>query len=155
MTCTSQWPEIQSQLQPGQEFADIPVVVMQVFKRKLTLLMKTLKTMFINAGWLLYAIQSVKFQKRGLPHAHILIKFASDCSKPIDIDSIVSAEIPKDTTDASLVRKFMLHHHPAENRPASKYCQHEQPDGSRSCRFKYPKPLQQHTTIDDEGRVHY
>ena len=27
MTCNSNWPEIQSQLHPGQDFTDIPVVV--------------------------------------------------------------------------------------------------------------------------------
>ena len=34
MTCNTNWPEIQSQLRHGQNFTDIPVVVIQVFKRK-------------------------------------------------------------------------------------------------------------------------
>ena len=34
-TCNSDWPEIQSQLQPGQKFTDVPVVVCRVFKQKL------------------------------------------------------------------------------------------------------------------------
>jgi len=38
-TCNSNWPEIQSQLQPGQTFTDIPVVVCRVFKQKLARLM--------------------------------------------------------------------------------------------------------------------
>jgi hypothetical protein len=50
MTCNPEWPEIQSQLCPGQNFADVLIVVVRVFKRKLVLLEKGLKTMFPNAG---------------------------------------------------------------------------------------------------------
>lgn len=42
MTCNAKWPEIQSQLRPGQDYTDIPVIVARVFKRKLALLMKIL-----------------------------------------------------------------------------------------------------------------
>jgi len=54
MTCNSNWPEIQSQLRFGQDFTDIPVVVVRVFKHKLTHLLQTLKTMLPNAGRVLY-----------------------------------------------------------------------------------------------------
>jgi hypothetical protein len=97
----------------------------------------------------------VEFQKRGLPHAHILVKYAMDCTHPSDIDKIVSAEIPSNSQDAALVRKFMMHNHPLSTRPASKYCQKESADGTRTCRFKYPFKLQNETTVDVEGRVHY
>ena len=155
MTCNSNWPEIQSQLCPGQDFTDIPVIVVRVFKRKLTLLLQTLKTMFPHAGRLLYCIHCVEFQKCGLPHAHILVKYPSDCVHPNDIDFVVSAELPDDADDALLVSTFMRHNHPAPNRPASKYCQYELPNGTRTCRFKYPHPLQPVTTIDADGRIHY
>ena len=155
MTCNSNWPEIQSQLRPGQDFTDIPVIVVRVFKRKLTLLLQALKSMFPQAGRLLYCIHSVEFQKRGLPHAHILVKYASECIHPDDINFVVSAEVPDDPNDALLVNTFMHHNHPMPNRPPSKYCQYELPDGTRACRFKYPHPLQPITTIDSDGRVHY
>ncbi|OBZ77825.1 ATP-dependent DNA helicase PIF1, partial [Grifola frondosa] len=155
MTCNTQWPEIQSQLRPGQNYTDIGVVVCRVFHRKLALLESTLKTMFPNAGGEIYSIHSVEFQKRGLPHAHILIKYASNCILPLDIDQVVSAEMPQDPTDAALVRQFMLHNHPPLDRPASKYCQREDANGTRKCRFHYPQVLQSTTTIDSEGRVHY
>ncbi|EKM52950.1 uncharacterized protein PHACADRAFT_197384 [Phanerochaete carnosa HHB-10118-sp] len=35
MTCNPHWPEIQSQLRPGQTFTHIPLVVVRVFKQKL------------------------------------------------------------------------------------------------------------------------
>ena len=111
--------------------------------------------MFPHAGRVLYCIHSIEFQKRRLPHAHILVKFMSDCVHPNDIDSVVSAEVPLDPQDALLVNTFMVHNHPSPNRPPSKYCQYELPNGTRSCHFKYPKPLQPTTTVDPEGRIHY
>lgn len=155
MTCNSNWPEIQSQLRPGQEFQDTPVVVCRVFRRKLMLLEKALRSMFPNAGGLLYIIHSVEFQKRGLPHAHILVKYASDCIDPSDIDAVISAEMPSDPADAQLVIKFMTHKHPPADKPLAKYCQRELENGDRACRFNYPKPVVPTTYSDQAGRVHY
>ena len=50
MTCNVQWSKIQSQLCPGQDYSDIPLVVVWVFKQKLTLLLAAIKTMFPNVG---------------------------------------------------------------------------------------------------------
>ena len=50
MTCNAHWPEIQSMLQPGQDYTDILMVIVRVFKMKLHLFQATLKKMFINAG---------------------------------------------------------------------------------------------------------
>ena len=111
--------------------------------------------MFPNAGAHVYCLQSTDFQKCGLLHTHLLIHFETPCSGPAVIDNIVSAEIPINTDDAALVQKFMMHNHPASNRPVSKYCQKEHKDGTQSCRFHYPHPLQHTTTIDNEGHIHY
>ena len=154
MTCNSDWPEIKERLRPGQDFSDIPCDVIRVFKQKLSLLEQCLKTLFPSAGRLLYLIHSVEFQKRGLPHAHILCKFEHDCIHPIDIDHIISAEIPTNPSDEELVRKLMLHRHPPANKPHSRYCQRVQSE-RRICRFGYPHALQAQTTVDSEGRVHY
>lgn len=155
MTCNPDWPEITSQLRPGQTYVDIPMVVVRVFKRKLFLLLKALKTMFVNAGRQIYSIHVIEFQKRGLPHAHILIKYEKECVHPDDIDMVVSAEIPKDPEDAALVRKFMMHTHPRLSDPPSKYCQRVAADGTRTCRFGYPHKLQRTTTVNTEGHVSY
>jgi hypothetical protein len=94
MTCNPQWPEITSRLGPGQDFTDVPLIVVRVYKRMLSVLEKTLKTMFPNAGHYMYILHSIEFQKRGLPHAHILIKFPKPCMEPHEIDQVVSAEMP-------------------------------------------------------------
>ncbi len=155
MTCNAQWPEITSQLLPGQDYQDIPVVVCRVFRRKLQLLEQALRNMFPNAGGLLYMVHSIEFQKRGLPHAHILIKYASDCIDPEDVDRVISAEMPSDPTDALLVQQYMIHHHPSDDKPPSRYCQRDHDDGTRTCRFHYPQPIIAQTYADSSGRIHY
>src|SRR5438046_1622607 len=70
-TCNPDWPEIKSCLRPGQSAADIPVIVIRAFKMRLQYLMKLQQIKF---GKLVYIIKIVEFQKRGLPHAHLVIK---------------------------------------------------------------------------------
>jgi len=162
-TCNGDWPEIRSRLRPGQIYTDIPVVVCRVFKQKLSRLMNAFRTMFPNAGRLIYSIQRVEFQKRGLPHAHILLKYSNDCTVPGDIDRVISAHIPEAAGDATIVRRFMIHPNhnsrvinnipPSPDKPL-KYCE-KWKDGARVCRFGYPKPPQEQTSFDTTGRVLY
>jgi hypothetical protein len=112
MTCNSEWPEISSRLRAGQNFSDIPSDVVRVFKQKLCFLEQALKSMFPNAGRIRYLIHCVEFQKRGLPHAHIVCKYDHDCVHPDDIDRVISAEMPTEPLARELVRKLMVHHHP-------------------------------------------
>src|SRR5260370_8092793 len=65
-----QWEEIQSALLPGQQANDHPDLVSHVFHRKLTLLLKHLKKVF-GEQWA--QVHVIEFQKRGLPHSHILL----------------------------------------------------------------------------------
>ncbi|XP_031096827.1 uncharacterized protein LOC116001065 [Ipomoea triloba] len=59
-------------------------------------------------------IYTIEFQKRGLPHAHILLFLANiERSNPIQfMDTVISAEIPNKTVDQqyfNAVEEFMLH----------------------------------------------
>jgi hypothetical protein len=155
MTCNAKWPEITSQLLRHQTVEDRPELVCRVFRRKLALLLTALKSMFPHAGGLLYQIHSIEFQKRGLPHAHILVKYTEDCIDAESIDAVISAELPKNPADRQLVTQFMIHHHSAPPAPISAYCQREDMFGNRYCRFHYPKDIQQTTEINEEGRVCY
>jgi hypothetical protein len=71
MTCNSNWPEIKSRLKPGQKACDAPIIVVRAFKLRLHRLLELLRTKF---GGLVYMIKVIEFQKRGLPHAHIILK---------------------------------------------------------------------------------
>ncbi|KAK1502270.1 hypothetical protein CABS01_16959 [Colletotrichum abscissum] len=71
MTTNPGWPEIVSSMKASQHFTDIPTVVCRAFHIRLQHLKSFIKAHF---GRMLYVITVVEFQKRGLPHAHMLIK---------------------------------------------------------------------------------
>ena len=113
MTCNAFWPEITAELLPGQTAQDRPELVSRVFKLKLNALLHELtkKGVFGRTVAFIYVVE---FQKRGLPHAHILLILHS-ADKPrtqADIDSIVCAEIPNEAANPALyetVVSCMLH----------------------------------------------
>ena len=72
MTCNPSWPEIVSNIGVGESAKFRPDIVVRVFKPKLKALIEglTLKKIFGKVEAIIYTIE---FQKRGLPHAHILL----------------------------------------------------------------------------------
>ena len=72
MTCNPNWPEIQSNLKPGETALDRTEMVSRVFKQKKQQLIRDLGSEMIF-GKLLARTHSIEFQKRGFPHAHIII----------------------------------------------------------------------------------
>ena len=95
-------------------------------------------------------IYTIEFQKRGLPHAHILLFFhpSSKYPTPDDIDRIISAEIPdpvKQPELYNLVKAHMLHG-PCGLANEISPCMR---DGR--CSKYYPKRFQSVTVVDQEG----
>ncbi|KAL0319969.1 UNVERIFIED_CONTAM: hypothetical protein Sradi_5258400 [Sesamum radiatum] len=101
-TCNPKWSEIQTfvDLIPGQKVEDRPDVVARMFKIKLDELMKDLRQRQYF-GRVLAVLYTIEFQKRGLPHAHIILFLHPD-DKPrnaADIDKIITAELPDKEKD--------------------------------------------------------
>lgn len=113
MTCNPQWPEVESALLPHQKPNDRPDILARVFRLKLKALLKDLTQGHV-LGKVIGHCYTIEFQKRGLPHAHILLILHPD-DKPTttdDYDSIVSAEIPDVDADPDLystVSSCMMH----------------------------------------------
>ncbi len=100
----------------------------------------------------------VEFQKRGLPHAHILVILQpSDAPRHAeDVDKLVSAELPDPAVHPRLyaiVTKHMLHGPCGHAHPRCP-CMVER-DGHNVCSKNYPKMRQESTTIVDDGDVRY
>ena len=94
-TANPNWPEVLAALQTGQSPHDRFDIVARVFHLKLQALLRDL----IDEGVLGKAVGwtwVVEFQKRGLPHAHILLIVASADKPrtPAEIDARVCAELP-------------------------------------------------------------
>ena len=100
MTCNPYWEEITRELRECETVQDRPDLVSRVFKLKKDQLMKDIKTGMI-LGRVPAFLWVIEFQKRGLPHAHILV-ILNDDDRPNnseDIDKIVSAQLPPDPTN--------------------------------------------------------
>ncbi|XP_048561814.1 uncharacterized protein LOC125542723 isoform X2 [Triticum urartu] len=71
-TCNPKWPEITSALEPGQTPSDRADIVVRVYHMKLTEYLDEIKS-GRAFGPITAVLYTVEFQKRGLPHAHILV----------------------------------------------------------------------------------
>ena len=78
-TTNPKGPEILESLTPGQQPHDHPNLLVRVFCLKIQKLFKILKDGCF--GCLEYWLYSIEFQKRGLPHAHILLWQSYDAKK--------------------------------------------------------------------------
>lgn len=101
--------------------------------------------------WLSPAVvYTVEFQKRGLPHAHILLFLHPEDKYPTttDIDKVISAEIPDQRSNPvayEAVKQFMIHGPCGEANPKAP-CMLD-----KKCSKHFPKKFYQETTIDEDG----
>ncbi|XP_072084486.1 uncharacterized protein [Arachis hypogaea] len=141
-TCILKWPGFEDFLNNRElNLEDRPDIVCRVFKAKLNTLIKD--------------VEQTKFlaelvQKRGLPHAHILLFLHKDdkFSTVEDIDKIISAEIPNKETDPEYfdaVEKHMMHG-PCGVARKDLPCME-----NAKCIRHFPKRFVESTTIDDDG----
>jgi Helitron helicase-like domain at N-terminus len=113
MTCNPNWPEITSALLPGQKPEDRPDIVSRVFNLKKDALLKDIKKNKIF-GQVAAMVYTIEFQKRGLPHMHLLLFLAPEhkIRTPADVDAVSCAQIPDPNVNPLLhktVTTCMLH----------------------------------------------
>lgn len=99
-------------------------------------------------------IYTIEFQKKGLPHAHILIflEKMEKCLSPSQIDEMICAEIPekeKDPETYEAVKKFMMHGPCGEANPKLPCTVNHR------CTYQFPKSLCNETIIDENGNPIY
>ncbi|KAI9121759.1 hypothetical protein K1719_007149 [Acacia pycnantha] len=113
-TCNPMWPKITRHCdQDGLKPCDRPEILSRIFNLKLHKLMRTLKDQKIF-GSIKADVYTVEFQKRGLPHAHIILWLSeSDKIRSLfEVDQLISAEIPDKLEDPELyelVGSYMVH----------------------------------------------
>lgn len=153
MTCNPQWPEITRELLSGQSPSDRPDLVACVFDMKKKALIKDIykKGVF---GQVVAYVYTIEFQKRGLPHMHLLI-FLEQGSKmltPEDIDTAISARWPDPETEPKLfdtVKKCMVHGPCGAANPTARCMD------NGKCTKHYPKPFTDRTMMDEDGYPRY
>jgi hypothetical protein len=170
VTANSAWPEIQQAIREHSNSIDRAEAVCRAFKAKLDTILEDIEKNEIF-GPCAARVYSIEFQKRGLPHAHILLflKEPAKLRTPEDIDSIISAELPDPEEDPLLyetVTKCMLHGPCGEQNPRCACME----DGKCSKRYvlrlhlkfplservaRFPKNFCEQTRVNHDGYPEY
>ena len=154
MTANTKWEEIQRALKDGESATNRPMLIARVFKQKLKALVKRVMKGDLF-GKVLAHVGTVEFQKRGIPHAHLLFildkKDKMSLKSPEEYDRFVFAEIPDREKNPLLFERVTSHmvHRPCHKMDSS--C--TKSDGY--CKANFPKPFNESTTVDELGFPKY
>ena len=112
ITANPKWPEIIHSLFPGQIATDCPNIISQVFEQKKKALLKLIDNGFF--GTTIAHIHTIEFQKRDLPHIHLLIFLHPQhyIQDSYHINFMISAQLSDPQLQPLLyakVTKYMLH----------------------------------------------
>ena len=148
-TTNPNWREIQENLAPNQTYVDRPDIVARVFNLKLKALMRELTEMNFFGKTKAY-FYVVEFQKRGLPHAHILL-ILDEHNKITDdnVDNFISAEFPDMLKNPRLFenyKKFQVHTPCDTDEDAWRFCRFNR----KECEKRYPKDKEEKTVENPE-----
>ncbi|GBP20843.1 hypothetical protein EVAR_80660_1 [Eumeta japonica] len=145
-TCNPEWPEIKAKLLPGQRSFDHHDIISRVFHLK----MKKFIKLFVKEqifGKVKCYMASLEWQKRGLPHCHLLFWLETKIQLD-EINSVIVAELPEQEIDPVLhdiVTKNMVHRPCGEHNLAAPYMK------NGVCTKKYPRTFMNDTQTGEDG----
>lgn len=149
VTCNPDWPGIKENLFDGQPAQNRPDIVSRVFNAKLKNICDEIfkKGIF---GKTMGHTHVIEFQKRGLPHAHILVILHPDDQPHTadQIDQIVRAEIPNPHSEPQLfhaVSRHMIHG------PCGSYNPNSPCMENGVCKKQFPKRFCPGTIVGDNS----
>ena len=161
-TASSYWPEVDRELREGETGLNRPDLVCRAFHLKAQKLLRDVKSG--QFGTHLGHVYTIEYQKRGLPHIHLLLFLTSDdregFTDPVIINSNICAEIPTAVDDpdgvlTEVVRAFMLHGPCGEYNPNAP-CMITQSHGlPPRCSKNFPKPYCPETVVHQDGYPEY
>ena len=142
-TCNPKWPDMTENIPKFLKATDRPDIVCRVFNLKVKAFIDYITKEQVFGPVISY-IYSIEFQKRGLPHLHLLLT----CERHVvqngdDVDRYVCAEIP-DETDKELydtIKNYNMHTNCDacnKNEKCSKKFPHAFRDSTRFQQNSYP-----------------
>jgi len=149
-TCNPQDPDILKCLLPRQIPNDRPDIIARVFKlKKDQLIREIVKDGLFGA--VVSNIYVIEYQKRGLPHAHIIITLHPmyKLNNKNKVDKFIHAELPDPVTNPELfhlVTKNMLHGPCNEKSACWK---------KKKCSKKFPYAFNEETKLDEDDQATY
>ena len=152
-TVNPAWPEITNNLEMGQTTSDRPDLVARVFQLKVRAFCDEIVKKQVLGEVAAY-IYVIEFQKRGLPHMHMLLtlKAGSKLTTAAEVDALISAELPDPATDPSLhkiVSTSMIHRPCGVTNPDSPCMK------KGHCSKGYPRNFRDETSLSVNGYPEY
>jgi hypothetical protein len=150
VTANPQWPEMLEVLGPHQQPNNRPDLITRIFQMKFKSIMSNI-TRENRLGRVVSWVYTIEFQKRGLPHAHIVITLdRQSIPRTIDmVDSLICAELPDPDLEPTLwgiVTSCMLHGPCDPTKPCWV-------DGR--CKSQLPRPFNDVTTFVENAYPEY
>ena len=158
-TANPKWPEITRELYPGMTAADRPDLIARVFNLRVRDLLADLKyrSIFGRQTGIVYTIE---YQKRGLPHAHILLFLDREdrnrFKDPDYIDHMIWAELPTSEQDpdgelSNIIQTTMIHGPCGDLNPGAQCMRPARVGSDKTCAKGFPKPFAPETTAERDG----
>ena len=155
MTANPAWPEIKAALREHETAANRPDLVARVFRIKLNVLLNKLLREHVLGVVIAYT-WVIEFQKRGLPHAHLLliVRPADKPRSPEDVDGRICAELPDPTCPEqsellAIIMRSQIHG-PCGVRNPHAPCMED-----NACTKKFPKDFCEGTELHANGYPKY
>ncbi|QQP49076.1 ATP-dependent DNA helicase, partial [Caligus rogercresseyi] len=145
-TCNPNWEEITAHLLEEQSPDQRHDLIARVFHLKLKKMMQLFTSGNIF-GKTICHMYTIEWQKRGLPHAHILL-WLQDKLRSTDIDAIISAEFPDPRQDPVLFEVIKDHmvHGPCGDLNRNSNCMEK-----GKCTKRFPRQMLQATQTGEDG----
>ena len=160
-TANPRWPEITDNLLRGQQATDRPDLITRVFALKVKELLADLKNHLFGP----YAghVYTIEYQKRGLPHMHLLLflKRDADFLTPELIDEVVCAELPDPSWDLTgeltdVVIRNMTHGPCGlDDHPKAPCMDRKNLTSPLTCQKRFPKAFAAATVVHEDGYPEY
>ena len=146
MTANPKWSDIQDQLPTGFSRQSRPDIVNRVVHQKKKKLIKLIEKDQVFGKMRAYTY-TIEFQKRGLPHCHLLVFLewpSRETITPSFLDDVISAEIPPITSPVRELVITQMMHGPCGSLSPNSPCMI---DGK--CDKNYPKGFSNETIVED------
>ena len=170
-TANPRWREVQELSWDGMSGQQRHDVIVRVYKLKLDAMLREIKGITVQGtrlksggvfGDCIGDVYTIEYQKRGLPHAHILV-FMRDNDRPLtpeSVDESVCAELPLPAEDPDgelfdIVTSCLVHGPCGGTYPDERCMEQVEPGKPKQCVKRFPKAFRDRTCIREDGYPSY